>query len=228
MRRGKRYIAAKAKLEEGVKYSLEEGIKKLREVNIMRGDPSVDLHIRLNVDPRNSEHQVRGTVVLPYGQGKPVRVLVLARGDKAKEAKEAGADYVGDTDLIEKIQGGWLEFDVMVATPDMMREVAKVGKILGPRGLMPSPKAGTVTMDIAGTVKELKKGRIEFRFDRTGIIHTTIGKLSFKDNELEENARALLEAVIKARPPAVKGQFIKSITLASTMSPGIRLDYKGA
>ncbi|MCD6385257.1 50S ribosomal protein L1 [Candidatus Sumerlaeota bacterium] len=227
MKRGKRYTDVITKIDRSKLYSLEEAIKLLREVNLTRFDPSVDLHIRLNVDPRNSEHQVRGTVVLPHGTGKSVRILAFAKGDKAKEARDAGADYVGDTDLIEKIQKGWLEFDVAVATPDMMRDVAKVGKILGPRGLMPSPKSGTVTKDIAGVIKELKRGRVEFRFDRTGIIHSSIGKLSFTDEQLVENARAFLDATIKARPPAVKGQFIKSITLATTMSPGIHIAYRG-
>lgn len=227
MKRGKRYTDVITKVDRSKQYSLEEAIKLLREVNLTRFDPSVDLHVRLNVDPRNSEHQVRGTVVLPHGTGKSIRILAFAKGDKAKEAKEAGADYVGDADLIEKIQNGWLEFDVAVATPDMMRDVAKVGKILGPRGLMPSPKSGTVSQDIGEVIKELKRGRVEFRFDRTGIIHSSIGKLSFSDEQLLENAKTFLDAVIKARPPAVKGQFIKSITMATTMSPGIRIAYRG-
>ena len=226
MRRGKKYVESAKKVDRDHKYELPDAVKKVREVNIARFDPSVDMHINLNVDPRNSEHQVRGTVVLPFGTGKSVRILVFARGDKAKEARDAGADLVGDADLIEKIQAGFADFDVTVATPDMMRDVAKVGKILGPRGLMPSPKAGTVTMDITNAIKELRLGRVEFRFDRTGIIHSTIGKLSFNDQQLEENCRTLLDAIIKSRPAAVKGQFIKSITITTTMSPGVPVEYR--
>ncbi len=225
MRRGKRYAEVATKVDKQAQYEIPEAVEKVREVNIAQFDPGVDIHVRLNVDPRNSEHQVRGTVVLPHGTGKTKRILVFARGDKAKEAKEAGADFVGEADLIEKIQEGWLEFDVSVATPDMMREVAKVGKILGPRGLMPSPKAGTVSTDVANVIQELKRGRVEFRFDRSGIIHSTVGKLSFSNEQLVENIKAFLDAVIKARPPAVKGTYIKSIVLATTMSPGIKIQY---
>ncbi len=226
MRRGKRYLDVIEKVDRTDTYTVEEAVKKLREVNLARFDASVDLHIRLNVEPRNSEHQVRGTVVLPHGTGKSVRVLVFAKGDKAKEAEEAGADYVGDADLIERIQDGWMDFDVTVATPDMMRDVAKLGKFLGPRGLMPSPKAGTVTTDIKAAVEDLKRGRVEYKFDRMGIIHTSIGKTSFTDQQLVENCKALLNTIIKARPPAVKGNFIKSITMASSMSPGIHIEYR--
>jgi large subunit ribosomal protein L1 len=224
MKRGKRYNEVVTKVDKTKKYPIAEAIELLRDVNIARFDPSVELHIRLNVDPRNSEHQVRGTVVLPHGTGKSMRVAVFAKGDKAKEAEEAGADVVGDADLIEKIQKGWMEFDVAVATPDMMREVAKVGKVLGPRGLMPSPKAGTVTMDITAAVGDLKRGRVEYRFDRQGIIHTSVGKLSFNSQQLQENAQTMLDAIIKARPSAVKGTYMKSVTITTSMSPGISLE----
>jgi len=187
----------------------------------------VDLAVRLGIDPRHSDQQVRGVVVLPHGTGKKVRVAVFVKREKLREAQEAGADYVGGEELIKKIQGGWLEFDAAIATPDMMREVSKLGKILGPRGLMPNPKAGTVTFELTRAIQELKAGKIEFRVDRTGIVHSAVGKMSFTDEHLVENVRTLLDALQRARPSGAKGQFMRSITLSSTMSPGIRIEYSG-
>lgn len=225
MKRGKKYLEAAKKVDTNRKYSLEEAIRVLKEIKHTKFDESMEVAVRLGVDPRHADQQVRGTVVLPHGTGKKVRVLVFAKGDKVKEAEQAGADYSGGDDLMNRIKGGWLEFDVAVATPDMMREISKLGKILGPRGLMPSPKSGTVTNDIAGIVKELKAGKIEFRVDRGGIVHSAIGKLSFDHKHLEENAQAFLDAVVKAKPPGAKGQYVRSVCLSSTMSPGVIVEY---
>ena len=228
MGHGKKYKGAVEQIKDGKTYSLEEGVKLLRSVAYAKFDETVDLAVRLGIDPRHSDQQVRGVVVLPHGTGKKVKIAVFVKGEKSREAQEAGADYVGGEDLIKKIQGGWLEFDAAIATPDMMREVGKLGKILGPRGLMPNPKAGTVTFELARAIQELRAGKIEFRVDRTGIIHSAVGKMSFTDEYLVENVRTLLDALQHARPSGAKGQFMRSITLSSTMSPGIRIEYSGS
>ncbi len=221
---GKRLIEAKKKVERLKEYPVEEAIKLVKELATAKFDETVELAVNLNVDPRKADQMVRSTVVLPHGTGKQVRVLVFAKGEKEKEAREAGADYVGAEDLVEKIQGGWLEFDKAVATPDVMPIVGKLGRILGPRGLMPNPKVGTVTFDIAKAVKELKAGRVEFRVDKGGIVHIPVGKASFDEDKLLENIKAAIEAILRAKPSAVKGKYIKRITLSSTMGPGVRVD----
>ncbi len=223
-KRGKKYRAARERIEHLKAYPIREALTLVKENAFANFDETVELAVRLNVDPRHADQMVRGTVVLPNGTGKTSKVLVFAKGEKEKEAQEAGADYVGAEDLIEKIQGGWLDFDVAIATPDMMPQVGRLGKILGPRGLMPNPKVGTVTQDVAKAVKEVKLGKIEFRVDRAGNIHAPIGKVSFDVEKLEENARALVDALVRARPPAVKGQYIRNITVSSTMGPGVRVD----
>lgn len=223
MKRGKKYRESLKKAELGKVYSLEEAIKQLREINYAGFDATVEIAINLNI---LQKHNVRDTVALPHGTGKTVRIAVFAKAEKAKEAEAAGADFVGDADLIEKIKGGWFDFDVAVATPDMMKDVGKIGKLLGTRGLMPNPKAGTVTPNIKQTVEELKKGRVEFRADKTRIVHLGIGKLSMDDNALIENCRSLYEGVLSKRPQDLKGDYIKSVYLSSTMSPGIQVDHK--
>lgn len=227
-KRGKKYLEAKKLVDPSKKYSLKEAlelVKKMSEVAQRNFDETVELAVRLGVDPRHADQMVRGTVTLPHGTGKPVRVLVFAKGEKAKEAEEAGADYVGAEDLVEKIQKEeWLEFDKAVATPDMMSLVGRLGRILGPRGLMPNPKSGTVTWDVGKAVTELKKGKIEFRVDRAGNIHVPIGKVSFDVDKLYENAMAVLQALWRAKPAAAKGQYMKSITVSSTMGPGVKVD----
>jgi large subunit ribosomal protein L1 len=228
MKRGKKYRDVSAKVDRTKKYPLEDAVRLLKEIAYAKFDESVDLAIRLNVDPRNAEQQVRGTVVLPHGTGKKLRVAVFVKGEKLREAEEAGADYIGGDDLVEKVKGGWLDFDVAIATPDMMRDVGKLGKILGPRGLMPNPKSGTVTFDLAHAIKETKAGKVEYRVDRTGIMHCSIGKTSFSPEQLRENAQTLLDAVYRAKPPSVKGQYVRSIYLSSTMSPGIPVEYVAA
>ena len=224
MKRGKKYRAVVEKVDLSKNYELSEGIKLLKEVKWANFDESVTLDVRLSVDPRRADQQVRGTIVLPHGIGKKVRVLVFVKGEKAHEAKEAGADYVGAEDFAEKIKGGWLDFDAVIATPDMMKVVGKLGKILGPRGLMPNPKTGTVTFDLGRAIEETKAGKVEYRLDRYGIIHCILGKTSFSDEQLLENAQTLLSALMKARPASARGQYIRSITLSSTMSPGIRIE----
>ena len=224
---GKKYRAALEKIEEGRKYSLDEGLAKVKEISAVTArkfDETVELTMWLGVDPRKADQLVRGTVVLPHGVGKTVRVLVFASGEKIREAEEAGADYVGDEDLAKKIEGGWLDFDSVVATPDMMRVVGRLGKVLGPRGLMPNPKAGTVTLDVTKAVQEIKAGKVEFRVDKTGIIHAPVGKLSFGAARLKDNAEALIGAVLKAKPSAAKGKYVKGVSLSSTMGPGIKVD----
>ncbi len=223
MKRGKKYRNALEKIEKGRAYALDEAIQSLKEVSYTKFEESIEMAINLNI---LQKHTVRGTVVLPHGTGKPVRVLVFARDQKAKEAAEAGADYVGDTDLIDKIKGGWFDFDVAVATPDMMKEVGKIGQLLGTRGLMPNPKTQTVTNNVKSTVEELKKGRVEFRADKTRIVHLGIGKLSMDSGALEENCRALFSSVLLKRPQDLKGEYIKSVYLSSTMGPGVKIDYR--
>lgn len=221
---GKKYRAAAEKVEEGRKYSLEDAVKKLKEIAFAKLDETVELTMWLGVDPRKADQLVRGTLVLPHGLGKSKRVLVIAQGEKVKEAEEAGADFVGGEDMVTKIKGGWLDFDAVVSTPDMMRLVGGLGKVLGPRGLMPNPKTGTVTFDVKNAVRETKAGKVEYRVDKTGVIHTGVGKVSFDENKIVENTRALIEAVVKAKPSTAKGKYMKKVNLASTMSPGILLD----
>jgi len=219
---GKRYAELLEKVEKK-EYPLEEAVKKVKELKSAKFDETVECAVRLGVDPRKADQMVRGAVILPYGTGRKVRVLVITRGDQEKEAKGAGADYVGYKDLIEKIKGGWLDFDAVVATPDAMPDVAKLGRILGPRGLMPSPKTGTVTKNVAEVVNQLKKGRVEFRVDKTGNIHVPIGKISFPEEHLRENLLALLEELINLKPKTHKGTYVKSIHLAPTMGPSVEV-----
>ena len=224
MFRGKKYQESAKKIDKNALYDTNEAMSLVVETAPAKFDETVELHVKLGVDSRHADQQVRGAVVLPNGTGKTVRVAVFAKGDLAKAATEAGADIVGDADLVEKIQGGWMDFDVAVASPDMMGFVGRLGKVLGPRGLMPSPKAGTVTMDVAKAVTEAKAGKIEYRLDKTNIIHCPIGKASFGQEKLLENFNALLDAIIKAKPAALKGQYIKSVAVASTMGPGVRIN----
>jgi large subunit ribosomal protein L1 len=223
-RHGKKYSDALGKLELGKRYSVTEAVTLLKDVAYAKFDEAVDVAFSLGVDPKHADQMVRGAIVLPHGIGKTVRVAVLAKGEKAKEAEAAGADVVGSDDLIEKITGGWLEFDKMIATPDMMVAVSKVGKILGPRGLMPNPKLGTVTFDVSKAVKEQKLGKVEYRTEKTGIVHVSIGKKSFGPDKLRDNFNALTATLVKAKPPTSKGTYLKNITLSTTMSPGIPVD----
>jgi large subunit ribosomal protein L1 len=221
---GKHYQSAKKQVE-GREYQLEEAVPLLQKIRYAKFDETVELHMRLGVDPKHADQMVRGTVVMPNGLGKSKKVLVIAGGDKQIEAREAGADLIGGDDMVNKIQTeGWTDFDAVIATPDMMRSVGKLGKILGPRGLMPNPKTGTVTMNVAQAVKEIKAGKVEFRVDKTGIIHAPVGKLGFSAEKLGENASSLITAVIKAKPAVAKGKYVKSATICSTMSPGIAID----
>ncbi|MBI4124542.1 MAG: 50S ribosomal protein L1 [Deltaproteobacteria bacterium] len=220
----KRYQKNSEKIELGKRYTLSEAVTRLAQMEGAKFDETVDLSIRLGVDPTQADQNVRGTVPLPHGTGKNIRVAVFAKGEKAAEAKEAGADVVGEKDLAEKIEKGFLDFDKTVATPDLMGLVGKLGRVLGPRGLMPNPKLGTVTMEVGVAVKQLKAGMIEFRIDKNGIIHTLAGKKSFAPEKLQENIRALLEAVVRAKPAAAKGHYLRSITVSSTMGPGIGID----
>jgi large subunit ribosomal protein L1 len=221
--RGKRYKEALKMVDRNKLYTAEEAIALVKEIAKAKFDETIELHILLGIDPKRSDQNVRGTVVLPYGTGKTPRVIVFAKGDKAKEAQEAGADKVGAEELIQKVKGGWSDFDVCVATPDMMGQVgAQLGKILGPR--MPNPKAGTVSMDVGKAVKELKSGKVQFRIDKQGIVHVPIGKASFEKEKLLKNFHVLIDALLRAKPPAAKGQFLKSVTLTSTMGPGIHID----
>jgi large subunit ribosomal protein L1 len=221
---GKKYRAALEKIEPARKYSLDEAVKKLKEIAFAKFDETVELTMWLGVDPRKADQLVRGTLVLPHGLGRSKSVLVIAQGDKIKEAEEAGADFVGGEDLVTKIKGGWLEFDAVIATPDMMRLVGGLGKVLGPRGLMPNPKTGTVTFDVKTAVKETKAGKVEYRVDKTGVIHTAVGKVSFEENKIVENTRALIDAVAKAKPSTAKGKYMKKVNIAATMTPGLLLD----
>lgn len=222
--KGKKYLEAIKKIDEEQKYNLDEGLTLLKEVCYANFDETIDIAVRLGVDPRKADQMVRGSVTLPHGTGKSVTVLVFAKGDKEKEAQDAGADYVGAEDFAEKIQGGWLEFDRAIATPDMMGVVGKLGRILGPRGLMPNPKSGTVTFDIAQAVNDIKAGQVEFRVEKAGIIHCPIGKRSFPVESLAENARALLETLLRMKPASSKGQYMRSVAISSTMGAGIKLD----
>ncbi|MCM8765266.1 MAG: 50S ribosomal protein L1 [Candidatus Omnitrophica bacterium] len=224
-KRSKRYREATKILEENKFYSLEEAVTLLKKMPIPKFDPSVDLHFHLNIDPKKSDQQVRGTVVLPHGTGKKIRILAFCKGEAENQARQAGADIVGAEELINKIMSGFLDFDCVVATPDMMRDISRLGKILGPRGLMPSPKTGTVTQDIKKAIEELRKGKIEFKNDKQAGIHISIGKLSFDEKKIVENASKAIEAINEARPPSVKGKFIKSIYICSTMNPGLALKF---
>jgi large subunit ribosomal protein L1 len=221
---GKKYRAAVEKIDPARKYNLEDAVKTLKEIAFAKFDETVELTIWLGVDPRKADQLVRGTLVLPHGLGKSKTVLVIAQGDKLREAEEAGADLVGGEDMVNKIKGGWLDFDAVIATPDMMRLVGGLGKVLGPRGLMPNPKTGTVTFDVKTAVKETKAGKVEYRVDKTGVIHTAVGKVSFEANQITENTRALIDAVVKAKPSTAKGKYMKKVNLAATMSPGLLLD----
>jgi len=222
--RGKAFIEAKGKVEPGKRYLLREAIDLLLGATRAKFDETVEIALRLGVNPQHADQMVRGSVVLPNGLGKTVRVLAFAKGDKEKEALDAGADFAGADDLIEKIKGGWLDFDRVVATPDMMGSVGKLGKILGPRGLMPNPKVGTVTFEVAKAVAELKAGKVEFRVEKAGIVHTPVGKVSFGADKLLENIAAVVETIIKLKPAASKGTYLKSISLSSTMGPGVKVD----
>jgi large subunit ribosomal protein L1 len=224
MSHGKKYTAAAALVEHGRAYEPQQAMELLKQTTNVGFDASTEAHIRLGIDPRHADQQVRGTVVLPHGTGKTVRAIVFAQGEKAQEALKAGADEVGGEDLAKRIEAGWLEFDVALATPDMMGIVGRLGRILGRRGLMPNPKAGTITFDLERAIKEVKAGRVEFKVDKTGIIHVPFGKASFGPDQLGENLAALVDAINRAKPSAAKGQYFKSLTVASTMGPGIRVD----
>jgi large subunit ribosomal protein L1 len=220
---GKKFAAARAAVPERP-HTIEEAVPLMQKVKFAKFDETVEMAMRLGVDPKHADQMVRGTVVLPHGLGKSKKVLAIAGADKQKEAQQAGADHVGGEEMVDKIQGGFMDFDAVVATPDMMRAVGKLGKVLGPRGLMPNPKSGTVTVNIAQAVKEIKAGKVEFRVDKTGIIHAPVGKISFPAQSLIENAHALVDSVVKAKPSAAKGKYLKSVTLSSTMGPGIVID----
>ncbi len=222
--KAKKYTAALTRIDRAKSYPLKEGVELVKSSAYAKFDETVDLAVRLGVDPRHADQMVRGAVVLPNGLGKNVRVLVFAKGEKEKEARDAGADYVGAEDLVTKIQEGWFDFDTAIATPDMMGVVGKIGKLLGPRGLMPNPKVGTVTFDVGRAVNESKSGKVEFRVEKAGIIHAPVGKVSFDDTKLQENILALLDALVKAKPSAAKGTYVKKISLSTTMGPGLRID----
>ena len=225
MKRGKKYQDAAKLIDRSVQYDVAEAVDLVKKSATAKFDETVELHVRLGVDGRHADQQVRGAVVLPHGTGKKVRVLVFAKGDMVAEAEAAGADYVGGDELIPKIQNdGWFEFDVVVATPDMMGVVGRLGRVLGPKGLMPNPKAGTVTMDVTKAVKDIKAGKIEYRLDKTNIIHCPVGKASFTQEQLADNFQALMGAIIKAKPASAKGQYLRSVTMTSTMGPGVKLN----
>jgi large subunit ribosomal protein L1 len=221
---GKKYQAAAAKIELSRKHNIDEAVAKVKEIAFAKFDETVELTVWLGVDPRKADQLVRGTLVLPHGLGRSKSVLVIAQGEKIKEAEEAGADFVGGEDMVARIKGGWLEFDAVIATPDMMRLVGGLGKILGPRGLMPNPKTGTVTFDVKTAVLETKAGKVEYRVDKTGVVHCPVGKVSFEADKIRDNAKALLEAIVKAKPATAKGKYVKKVNLAATMSPGVLLD----
>ncbi len=221
---GKKYLEAQKLVEPGKLYQPQEAISLLKNMNYVKFDPTVEVHMKLGVDPRHADQMVRGVAMLPAGTGKEVKVLVFAQGEKAAEAEAAGADFVGLDDLIKEIEADWIGFDVAIATPDVMGKVGRLGKKLGPRGLMPSPKAGTITFDVAKTVREVKEGRVEFRVDKTSLLHIPAGKLSFSEDALLANLTSVIDSVVRARPSGAKGTYVKSIVLSSTMSPGVRLD----
>lgn len=221
---GKRYKAAAALVDQKKEYSLEEAIGLAKKAAKTKFDESVDLAVKLGVDPKQADQMVRGTVVLPHGTGKTVRVLVFAKGEKDKEARDAGADHVGAEDLADKIQKGWMEFDTVVATPDIMALVGKLGKVLGPRGMMPNPKTGTVTFDIAKAIKDIRAGKVEYRVEKAGIVHVPVGKASFDESKLVDNARSVMESILKAKPSSSKGKYLQSVSLSTTMGPGLKLD----
>ncbi len=225
---GKKYVKAVAAYNPNQFYTPAEGIKTLRAVNYVKFDATVEIHMKLGVDPRHADQNVRGVTQLPAGTGKVKKVLVFALGDKAIEAEKAGADYVGIDEYIKQIDEGWFDFDTAIATPDMMQRISKIARKLGPRGLMPNPKNGTVTMDVAQAVKEVKAGRVEFRVDKTGLIHVPIGKMSFTDEQIQQNLSALLNDIVRAKPTGAKGQYVQSVTMCSTMSPGVKLELASA
>ena len=224
---GKKYKEAAALVDRAKRYSLEEAVGLAKKTARVKFDETVDLAVNLGVDPKQADQMVRGTVVLPHGTGKKVRVLVFAKGEKEKEARDAGADHVGAEDLADKIQKGWTDFDTVVATPDIMGLVGKLGKVLGPRGLMPNPKTGTVTFDIAKAIKDIRAGKVEYRVDKAGIVHVSVGKASFEENKLLENARSVLESILKAKPASSKGKYLKAAAMSTTMGPGIKMDTAG-
>ena len=228
MRRGRRYLDAREKVEAGRDYPLVDALSIVKETSKTKFDETVEVAIRLNVDPRHADQMVRGAIALPHGTGKESRVLVLTRGEAQKDAREAGADHVGADEYIEQIQKGWTEFDVVIATPDIMRDVGKLGRVLGPRGLMPNPKSGTVTFDVGPAVREVKAGRIEYRVDRNGNLHGPVGKVSFTVEQLSENASTFIDAVMRAKPASAKGQYIRRLTVSSTMGPGVQVDRQAA
>jgi large subunit ribosomal protein L1 len=221
---GKRYDELAKKVERGREYSPEEGVKLVKETSQAKFDTTVELHLRMGVDPKQADQMVRGSAVLPNGTGKTVRVIVFAQGDRARDAQAAGADAVGAEDLAKRIEGGWLDFDVAIATPDMMGQVGRLGRVLGPRGLMPNPKSGTVTMDVAKAVRDSKGGRVEFRVDKTGVVHTVVGKSSFSEQALLANLATVVDAVNRARPTGVKGDYVRTVFLTSTQGPSVKLD----
>ncbi|MEA3319830.1 MULTISPECIES: 50S ribosomal protein L1 [Bacillaceae] len=223
-KRGKKYIEAAKLVDRQTAYSVNEAIELVKKTNTAKFDATVEVAFRLGVDPRKNDQQIRGAVVLPHGTGKTQKVLVFAKGEKAKEAEAAGADYVGDADMIAKINQGWFDFDVIVATPDMMGEVGKLGRVLGPKGLMPNPKTGTVTFDVTKAVNEIKAGKVEYRLDKSGNIHVPVGKISFEDTKLVENFTTIYETLLKAKPAAAKGTFMKNVAVTSTMGPGVKVD----
>ena len=225
MKRGKKYIEAAKTIDRGTLYDRDEAVALVKKTAVAKFDETIEAHIRTGCDGRHADQQIRGAVVLPHGTGKKVRILVFAKDAKAEEAQAAGADYVGGMELIEKIQKeNWFEFDVVVATPDMMGVVGRIGRVLGPKGLMPNPKAGTVTMDVTKAIQEIKAGKIEYRLDKTNIIHVPVGKASFTEEQLADNFQTLIDAIIKAKPAAVKGQYLKTVTLTSTMGPGVKIN----
>ena len=225
MKKGKKYLEVLSKVDRTKQYTLDEAVKLVKETSVSKFDGSVEIAMRLNLDTRKSDQQLRGAIVLPSGTGKEKKVLVVAKGDYAKAAKEAGADFVGDTDILEKIEKeNWLDFDVMIATPDMMPLLGKLGKVLGPKGLMPNPKTGTVTTDVAKAISDVKKGRVEYRTDSYGNVHGLVGKVSFTEEQLKENIKAFVAVILKSKPSVVKGIFVKNVSLSTTMGPGIKLD----
>ena len=228
MKRGRRYLEASEKVEAGRDYPLVDALSIVKEASKTKFDETVEVVMRLNVDPRHAEQMVRGAIALPHGTGKETKVLVLTRGEAQKDAQEAGADYVGADEYIEQIEKGWTDFDVVIATPDIMRDVGKLGRVLGPRGLMPNPKSGTVTFDVGPAVREVKSGRIEYRVDRNGNLHGPVGKVSFTVQQLSENASTFIDAVMRAKPASAKGQYIRRLTVSSTMGPGISVDRQAA